>query len=134
MASTNKRSGKAGKVSVDATEVPITAWTMSEEAETDDVTDTADAGWISRLSSLKGATGTFDAVWDITAIPYDATPGLEIGKRVALILQVGEDADNFDFTLNAIIKSLEFNSDIRSAIKWSCGFESDGAVTPPTTP
>lgn len=130
---TNKRSGKTGKVTVDANDVPVENWTFNGDSDTDETTDTDDAGWKSRISSVKGATGGFTGVWDVTKIPFAATPGIDIGKEVALELYIGDpSADGHKIELTAIIKTCEMTSNIKTAVRYTCTYESTGSITLPT--
>lgn len=129
----NRRSGALGKVTIESEDVAVKGWSISVEADTDDTTDSSTGGWADRISSIKSASGSFTAVWDILKNPFEHGPAFAVGDEVALELYIGTPGDAHMFELQAILKTVEFDSENRLAVKWNCTFESTGVVTMPTT-
>lgn len=127
------KSGKEGKVKVDATDLNITAWSRSETMPTEDTTDTGDDGYRNSVNTIREASGTVEADWDAASRPHDDPPDIVTGSEVALYLYVGDPADDKKYTHPiAVVTEVSTNSAVRGKVSYSFSWESRGSWTYPS--
>lgn len=124
MASTDKVSGATGALSQAAAAIAITMWEFTETSEAKVVTDSTSSQKTDRIpSGIVGFTGRFEGwVLDGTTTPV-------VGGAASEFILTAETG--LTFTGDAIITSKNVLCQIEGgdAVKFSCDFEGDGALT-----
>ena len=120
--------GDEGFVNVGVTRLDVTNWTASENAELDETTNTASAGFKENITCKKSMTGTVEANFD-AALGPKAAPDISAGDLIALDLNTGA-AGQYD--LSAHVTRLNWTNPAGNAVTYSFDFESTGpyAYTP----
>ena len=136
-------SGKNGKVVYGSTQIAsITDFDMDVEVETDRFATSDSAGWKLTVDGVQSASGTANWKRDNAALAAFSGSGSgnvfpsQGGTSTATVtLNLYEDSTHF-WAVPAKLKNLKVKVDMNTgaAVGGSFGFESTGAITPPTFP
>jgi hypothetical protein len=111
--------GKDGVIKIDATTLKVASWSGDFSADTHDVSEAGNGGYMSRIFGLKKADGSFTVHYDPTAEPtlaegdtVDATftTNGTLGKHVP----------------SCLITKVSYKVEPNSPITLDCSWESDG--------
>jgi len=127
------QAGRYGKVTVGVTDLEIRGWTREETIGTEDTTNTGSGGFRDSVDTIKEASGTVEADWDVDAPPTDDPPNIRAGTEAALELYIGDPANDKKFThAKVVIVGVPTASEVRGKVSYSFNWESRGSWTYPS--
>lgn len=111
------------------TDMDVDKWTADVEANTIEVSTTADGGWHDEICGLKKVTGTFEFFYNTAKRPTGASVGMTPSSFVFLTLQLesGEVLSG-----NALITKLAISSQVNGATKVVASYVNKGPWTLPS--
>ena len=132
--------GSVFLLSVDGTNLPDqTEGSISINMETRDITTKDSAGYRELLPALRSATISVSGLIDddaaggaggtLFALMDDGTADAVRDESVALIFGFDDSTDDYNYTCNAILTSLEVGGGTEDNVTYSATFEITGAVT-----
>lgn len=131
--------GKTGRVFVDGQELCVISWSLSISREEEDVTNSCSAGNNEYEYGPEVATGTIEAIWDITFDPFSDPPALRNGNTSTIKLYVHSSpgvglADGPFWLLIVKINGIKNGVTARAKVMYSFDYKSSGAgaITYPT--
>lgn len=122
--------GKTGTVSINGTTYNVVSFTYSSTVDQADITNTGGGGWYQSLPGVTKATGSLTFVYDTANQPVLAPTDMRPGTSMALILKP-EGSKAYSF--NAWSLGFDWSSGPADAVRCSCNYTSDGAVTTPAS-
>lgn len=117
--------GKTGSVFVDAGELPVEGWSVNEETDWPETTNTGSGGFEASIPGIKKASGSFNGSFDLDDAP---TGDLSSGTIVALLFKTETGTTAFT-AATAGIDSFEVTSEVRGVIKWTCNWHTIGTYS-----
>jgi len=129
-----KKTGNFGYVECDGFTLHVTKWSFDHKAEVEDSTTTEDVGYQNVEPVLESGDGEVSCIFDTTAVPTAASPGLKGGKTISVMkLYIGPVADNRYIQCAALVKNLAVESPVKGLIKYNFTFTTKGAITLPAS-
>jgi len=127
-------SGSTGSVNPGGSVLAVTGWDMTIESGEIDVTNTGSTGNQFIADGVHVANGSFSGFWDgADAVTNFNSNVLRPGAAAyALDLELDVGGSNKDFSFSATTTRIPITSEVKSGIKWSVEFRSQGLITFPT--
>ena len=133
MATTNLRSGKTGRLTIGAANIPIKSWRVTEKSELLDVTHTESAGHGEYIAGILDHDVTIAFEVSVSVFPFGTT-AIAAGTAVTMSLIEGTSDSNTTWVVSCIPESLETGIDVRGTISGTINGKVTGAVsTRPTS-
>lgn len=123
--------GKNGKVTVDAVDIPITEWSADGKADLVDRTNSQSSGKKTYGVGLEECSGSVKCHWDGAANTMD-TPGIFQGADVALKCYISGSSGPYLNVASALIETVKVMAAIAGGVDIEFSWKSNGAFTWPT--
>ena len=118
--------GKAGSITVAATNIAITSWEIDAKGDAIDVTGMDDAGVKEFLAGLTEWSGSFEGF--ATGTVAGSVPGTSIAAAVFASSVTAGAPKLTAPALGGFITGLKVSSAVEGAVKVSCTFQGSGAL------
>jgi hypothetical protein len=119
--------GQGGKVSAGAgpTDLDVITWSLKKGSRLAETTNANSGGAASYIAGVKEYSGTFDVMWDSTALPETV-----IGEGMQVTLKLYMGGSTKFYQISAVIESLEPKVDARQgAVMYTCSWKGTGTIT-----
>ena len=121
-------SGKEGKVTIGATVVNVTGWTLEETEELLDVAHSGSNCHRVYVPGLKDTTGTITANWNSTSKPTDNPPNFVPGQTLTTLqLELGDSTESIDID-SALVETLSASSDVTGLVTFEVSWKKSSTV------
>lgn len=117
--------GKSGSIHHDGSEIHVTSWNASDEADWQETTNSGSGGYYEDIPGTLKCSGSFAASFDLDNQPI---PDLKSGTIVLLQLDY-EDGNPALILSQAGIDSFEVTSEAKGLINFTCNWHSIGSFT-----
>jgi hypothetical protein len=124
-------SGKEGKVSVGGVDINVTNWSFDPAADMHETTHSGGSGYKTYVPGTKGATGSFEGVWDVDNRPSD-TPNLVAGAKLTNLRLYEQAAGGYISIPIAYVNGAPIASEVNGLITFTVNFTVSGSWTMPT--
>ena len=133
MSTTNFRSGKTGRLTIGAANIPIKSWRVTEKSELLDVTHTESSGHGEYIAGIQDHDVNIAFEVSVSVFPFGTTP-LAAGTAVTMNLIESTADSNTTWIVSVIPETLETGIDVRGTISGTCQGKVTGAAsTRPTS-
>ena len=122
--------GKNGNVTVNANNVNIEEWNVSDTTSEEETTHSGSGGFMEGIAAIRSASGSFKGTWDANATPFDSPPALLPSTFVDNLILNFNGTKKWTFP-KAFIQTVDVTNNVRGKIEWTCTFRSDGTFTRP---
>ena len=124
--------GNCGYIKFGGSIVHVTGWTLTDEVDDEDSTTTESCGWEQVEPVINRMSINANALIDLDQFPsVVANPNLVGGAKGEMQLFVGDPVDDRKFVGPALIKSVEYDSKVKSLVKYGITAKSNGEWTRP---
>jgi hypothetical protein len=125
--------GNDGDATFNGTELYITGWSVDNEAEEHDTTNTGGSGYGDLITGTKRLTATVDLNWDASINPMDNPPNLVAGATITTTkLYLDGKSSPYWLLPSAKVTRVNATSRVGSVTTFSVTIRSKGTFTPPT--
>lgn len=129
-----RATGNCGYIKFGGNIVHVTGWQLTDEVDDEDSTTTEECGWESVEPVVNRVGVTFNAIVDLDQFPSNTTnPNLIAGAKGTMQCFVGDPASDRKFEGPVLIKSVEYDSRVKSLVKYTCTAKSRGEWTRPAS-
>lgn len=123
--------GKTGRVFVSGNEVCVISWNITVTKEETETTNSCSAGNDEFEYGSEVATGTIEAIWDITTNPFSDAPQLINGDAYTLKLYINATAgiglaDGPFWLILAKINGISMGVQAKQKVMYSFNYKSSG--------
>ena len=121
-----------GKATFGAVDLDVTSWSLSLKNRLCETTSSASSGLATWQAGVSEGDGTFECLWDSTAIP-DTDTGLTRGASGTLKLYAGDSGKFYSATVLVESLNVKVNNLGGDVVKADVGFKISGTLTLPLT-
>jgi hypothetical protein len=127
------KAGRAGKVTLAGTTIPITKWSFKWDKGLTDTTDssnydaTTGQTYQAQLPTIIRGDGALDFHWDAATTPTSLIAKFKADPTVAVVLMYDNSTNAFGF--NADLSEVEITLEVAGLVDGSANFKTNGVIT-----